>query len=66
MNHLLGPRQSVQVAVDRDAAKQWYTNTSRLPNSFVNVPIGRPLCSRLDNKIIGQTTAGFKISNIFG
>jgi hypothetical protein len=23
-------------------------------------------CSRLDNKIIRQTTGGFKISNIFG
>jgi hypothetical protein len=32
----------------------------------VNVSIGRLPCSRLDNKIIGQTTGGFKISNIFG
>jgi hypothetical protein len=24
------------------------------------------LCSRLDNKIIGQATGGVKISNIFG
>src|ERR1700730_4754462 len=23
-------------------SKQWYTKTSRLPNSFVNVSIGRP------------------------
>jgi len=47
-------------------SKQWYTKTSRLPNSFVNVSIGRPSSSRLDNKIVGQATGGFKISNIFG
>jgi len=32
----------------------------------VNVSIGRPPSSRIDNKIVGQTTGGFKISNIFG
>src|SRR5207247_5817677 len=29
--------------------KQWYTNISRLPNSFVNVSIGRPPSFSSDN-----------------
>jgi hypothetical protein len=40
--------------------------TSRLPNSFVKVSIGRLTLFLSDNKIIGQTTDGFKISNMFG
>jgi hypothetical protein len=47
-------------------SKQWYTKTSRLPNSLRTSPSVVSLCSRLDNKIIGQTTGGFKMSNIFG
>src|SRR5437773_1506991 len=35
-------------------SKQWYTKTSRLPNSLVKVSIGPPRCSCVDNKIIGQ------------
>src|SRR5947209_5594994 len=31
-------------------SKQWYTNISRLPNSFVNVSIGRLPCSRLTTR----------------
>src|SRR5271165_7094658 len=39
-------------------SKQWYTKTSRLPNSLGKVSIGPPRCSCLDNKIIGQGTDG--------
>ena len=39
----------------------------RLPNSFADVSPGRLILrSRLDNKAVGQTDEGFKISNIVG
>src|ERR1700680_3636316 len=44
-------------------SKQWYTNTSRLPNSFVNVSIGRPplIQSRQqDHRSDGRGSQNFK------
>src|ERR1700730_17226404 len=44
-------------------SKQWYTNTSRLPNSFVNVSIGRPplIESRQqDHRSDGRWSQNFK------
>src|ERR1700680_2961880 len=44
-------------------SKQWYTNTSRLPNSFVNVSIGRPplIQSRQqDHRSDGRWSQNFK------
>src|ERR1700738_4782649 len=44
-------------------SKQWYTNTSRLPNSFVNVSIGRPswIKSRQqDHRSDGRWSQNFK------
>src|SRR5947208_17087153 len=44
-------------------SKQWYTKTSRLPNSFVNVSIGRPpqIRSRQhDHRSDGRWSQNFK------
>src|SRR6266852_3699466 len=44
-------------------SKQWYTNTSRLPNSFVNVSIGRPPLIRSrqhDHRSDGRWSQNFK------
>jgi hypothetical protein len=57
VNHLPQSRQAAQISVNDHPVET---------NSFVNVSIGRPPQISPDNKIIGQTTGGFKISNIFG
>src|SRR5436190_3607462 len=44
-------------------SKQWYTKTSRLPNSFVNVSIGRPPLIRSrqhDHRSDGRWSQNFK------
>src|ERR1700680_3321032 len=44
-------------------SKQWYTKTSRLPNSFVNVSIGRPPQIRScqhDHRSDGRWSQNFK------
>jgi hypothetical protein len=67
MRDLSRPRQPAQIAVNhhpvetvvykqKQAAKQ---PGEHLHRSFLP-------CSCLSNKIIGQTTGGFKISNLFG
>ncbi len=46
-------------------SKQWYTNSSRLPNSLLKRSIGRLLLSLcVSNKMMGQMTDGVKISQI--
>src|SRR5437868_7543371 len=51
-------------------SKQWYTKTSRLPNSFVNVSIGRPPLIRSrqhDHRSDGRWSQNFKyIWLVFG
>jgi hypothetical protein len=66
MDHLFGPRQPAEVAVNHNAVEAMV---------YKNQQAGKQLCeqlhrsspgSRLSNKIIGQTTGGVKISNLFG
>ena len=66
MDHLFGPGQAAQVAVNHNAVEAVV---------YKNQQAGKQLCeqlhrsspgSRLSNKIIGQTAGGVKISNMFG
>jgi hypothetical protein len=66
MNYLLGPGQPAKVAVDDNAVEAViYKNEQAAKQLCESLHRSSP-CSRLDNKIIGQTTGGFKISNMFG
>jgi hypothetical protein len=59
--------QAAQIPMNDHPIETVVYKTSRLPNSFVNVSIGRPPFALVfDNKIVGQTTGGFKIPNMFG
>jgi hypothetical protein len=67
MNYLLRPGQPAEVAVDDNPVEAViYKNQQAAKQLCESLHRSSPLCSRLDNKIIGQTTGGFKISNIFG
>ena len=66
MNHLFGPGQPTEAAVDDNAVKAViYNNELTAKQLGERLPSVILLCSRLDNKIIGQTTGGVRISNIF-
>jgi hypothetical protein len=67
MNHSFGPGQPTEAAVDDNATKAViYKNELTAKQLGERLPSVVLLCSRLDNKIIGQTTGGVKIPNIFG
>jgi hypothetical protein len=67
INYSPVPGQPTEAAVDDNAAKAVICNNELTAKQLgERLPSVVLLCSRLDNKIIGQTTGGVKIPNIFG
>jgi hypothetical protein len=66
VDHLLGPRQSREEPVDDEAVKTVIHKHQQASKKACEKLHRSSSSSCLSNKIIGETTGGVKISNIFG